>query len=59
MVYRVDSKLLVVGVCDEETVGNVLVIDSMFVGSGATPHTPPPEEEPSPDPWNQMHSSVN
>ncbi|MGD8455428.1 MAG: hypothetical protein PVF83_03505 [Anaerolineales bacterium] len=26
---------------DEETVGNVLVIDSMFVGSGGTPHTPP------------------
>ncbi|MGD8457586.1 MAG: hypothetical protein PVF83_14480 [Anaerolineales bacterium] len=26
-----------------------MVIDSMFVGSGVTPHTPPPEEEPSPD----------
>jgi hypothetical protein len=26
---------------DEETVGNFLLMDSLFVGSGGAPHTPP------------------
>jgi hypothetical protein len=45
-------------VCDEETVVNVFLIGYIFAGDGGIPHTPPPEEEPSPDPWNQIHRSV-
>jgi hypothetical protein len=37
---------------DEETVGNVLLMGSVFVGSGGTPHYLTAGEEPSPNPWN-------
>jgi hypothetical protein len=45
-------------VFDWETVGNDLLIGCIFVGDGSIPRTPPPEEEPSPDPWNKMLRSV-
>jgi hypothetical protein len=32
---------------DEETVVNVSLLESVFVGSGATPHTPPPGRNPT------------
>jgi hypothetical protein len=43
---------------DKETVVNVLLTDSIFVGDGGIPHNPTVGEEPSPNPWNQMHGSV-
>jgi hypothetical protein len=35
---------------DEETVGNVLLMDSTSVGDAAIPHTPPLGKAASPDP---------
>ncbi|MGD8456051.1 MAG: hypothetical protein PVF83_06685 [Anaerolineales bacterium] len=44
--------------CDEETVGYYSVIDSLSAGDGSIPHTPLPEEEPSPDPCDQRHTGI-
>jgi hypothetical protein len=35
---------------DKETVGNVLLMDSISVGDGGIPHTPPLGKAASPDP---------
>jgi hypothetical protein len=37
---------------DKETVDNVFLSDSIFVGDGGIPHNPTVGEEPSPNPWN-------